>query len=211
MRRALAIGALSAACLPVLSASASAATPVRTASVCRPVSSTTLLLSREARVYRRLGRVYGCLFAVGRSFRLDRSDFGQRVRRLEISNSRLAGRYVAYTLVVNSPVGVEQSYVYVRNLKNGIRRHHRRAVELASGFGLDEEPAYVDSIVLRPTGSVAWISDAAAGGEVHRIDGRGHRLLDSWEEHDISLRSLRLSRTTIRWTSDAVLRRAPLV
>jgi hypothetical protein len=211
MRRALATAVLGTALLPVVPASAGAATPVRTASVCRPVLSTTLLLSREARVYRRGGRIYGCWFAAGRSFRLDRSDFGQRVRRLEISNSRLAGRYVAYTLVVDSPTGVEQSYVYVRNLKNGIRRRHRRAVELASGFGLDEEPAYVDSIVLRPTGSVAWISSAAAGGEVHRIDARGHRLLDTWEEHDIALRSLRLSRMTIRWTSDGVLRLAPLV
>jgi hypothetical protein len=211
MRRALAIAALGTALLPAVSATAGAATPVRTPSVCRPASSTTLLLSREARVYRRGSRVYGCLFAAGRSFRLDRSDFGQRVRRLEISNSRVAGRYAAYTLVVDSPAGVEQSYVYVRNLKNGIRKHHRRAVELASGFGLDEEPAFVDSIVLRPTGSVAWISSAAAGGEVHRIDARRHRLLDTWEEHDIAPRSLRLSRATIRWTSDGVLRLASLV
>ena len=194
-----------------LSATAGAAVPVRTASVCRPVGSTTLLLSRDARVYRRAGRVYGCWFGAGRSFRLDRSDFRQRVRRLEISNSRLAGRYVAYTLVVPSSAGVDESHVYVRNLRNGIRKRYRRAVELASGLGLYEEPSFVESIVLRPTGAVAWISSAAAGGEVHRIDGRGHRLLDSWQEHDIAVGSLRLSRTTIRWTSDEVLRRASLL
>jgi hypothetical protein len=91
-----------------------------------------------------------------------------------------------------------------------LRKHHRRAVELASGTGLHEEPSGVDSIVLRPTGGVAWIASAAAGGEVHRMDSRGHRLLDSWHDHEIALTSLRLTRATVTWRSDGVLRGASL-
>jgi hypothetical protein len=209
-RRALAITAASAI-LAAAAPEAEAAIPGRRPAPCRPTLTTTLLVSKEARVYRSLNRrVYGCLFAVGRPFRLDRSDFRQTVLAFDTKRSRLAGPYVAYTLFVRSPGGVDQADVYVRNLRTGVRKRHRRAVELANGIGLDDEPSGVDSIVLRSTGAVAWIASAAAGGEVHRIDSRGHRLLDSWQDHEIALASLKLTRTTIRWSSDGVIRTASL-
>jgi hypothetical protein len=174
---------------------------------CGPASAQTLAVSRQARVYLSSGRVYGCAIAAGRSYHLGA---GQRsLREGRVGVITVAGRYAGYGL---SSFGVDtvSAQVVVRNLATGNVRHEAPAASRV----VVESFQSIDSIVLKPDGAVAWISQVGSvishGRylEVHRIDSRGQALLDSGAA--IVSRSLRLHGSTVTWRDGSKARSASL-
>jgi hypothetical protein len=168
----------------------------RVSTTCGPESARTLAVSRQARVYLSNGQVYGCAIATGQSYRLGA---GQRTLREDhVGVIAVAGRYAGYGL---SSFGVDtvSAQVVVRDLANGQVPHAAPATSRV----LVESFQSIDSIVLKPDGAVAWISQVGSvishGRylEVHRIDSRGQALLDSGAA--IVSRSLRLRDSTVTW------------
>jgi hypothetical protein len=153
---------------------------------------------------------YGCLFSVGRRVRLDHPDEG-----INAVSFALAGRYVAFHQRFFEPVGDHFDDMVVVDLRTDRRRH---IAELYTDERYDEGvlDAGTTDMALRRNGSVAWISceadsegcDRSTPYQVHRIDGRGHRLLDTGRR--IGPRSLRLTRRTVRWTNAGEPRSASL-
>lgn len=184
-----------------------AQTSSRSDRTCTPKRTVTLLATKSLRVYRTRSRelgqqkVYGCLYRRKRPVLLGRRDcFGQPL----VEELRAAGSLVAYAEVDCSP-GSTFSDVVVRSLRSG-RRLKRISVR-----GLD--PAHrrlnVDDLVLRRSGSIAWIESASADSgqparvEVHKSDADGQNVILA-SSTAIGRRSLALAAdATLYWRNGA--------
>lgn len=125
---------------------------------------------------------------------------------------RVAGPYVGFWRAgADYPTGVEEeggatpryfSFVEVVNAKRGY---------LGLSHDVDDDPAVtttVTDLVLRPTGSVAWINDRAGVRSVEALTSGDLRTLDSGTE--IKADSLNLQGTTLSWTNGVEAKTATL-
>lgn len=175
---------------------------------CGPRDAETLAASRWARVYVFHRGVYGCAIGHGGSYRLGAAM--RSIREGRVGPVAVAGWDAAYGL---SAFGVDtvSAQVIVHDLRSGRRL---RALA-ASTKVLPESLEAVQSIVVKPDGAVAWISQtmsvigrASAALEVHRADVRGTSLLDSGRS--ILARSLRLRGSRLTWRDGPTTRAATL-
>jgi hypothetical protein len=174
---------------------------------CGPPSAQTLAVSPQARVYLSNGQVYGCTVVTGHSYHLGAGV--RSIRQGRVGVIAVAGRYAGYGL---SSFGVDtvSAQVIVRNLADGRILHDAAATSRI----LVESFQSIDSIVVKPGGAVAWISEVGSVIshnrylEVHRLDSRGPALLDSGT--GIVSRSLRLHGSTVTWRDGSVTRSATL-
>jgi hypothetical protein len=174
---------------------------------CWPQGSTTVKRTDRARVYTAAnGRDYGCLFAVGRSFRLDPG---------EAKNGRpyaLRGNYVAYRQEIrHADTGRLSVDLDVLDLRDGSTRHHVKQIfDHAGKTGINRIQATLPSLVLKSNGSVAWIAMVPWSylRDVYRLDSRGVKLLD--RDAQIQRHSLRLHGSQLSWIRDAKSRTADL-
>lgn len=192
---------------------------------CRPANSQTVTHSRYVRVFTRRVReesnnrgyeikAFGCLFSTGRAYSLGLDDVGLNSYA---SHFRIAGPFVGYALGDYDDFGNQADRVRVVDLRTGKTVHSSRAFTGPTRGGIDAEELVTVSLVLKRYGAVAWIGayraedgdeDLPPRFEVHRIDSRGTRLLDSGEA--IRPRSLRLRGATITWQNAGRQRHASL-
>lgn len=183
---------------------------------CFPAGATTMAKSRDGRVYyTREGRVFGCLYGVGKPLLLeDIEPSNPTPYMVQMDSAGMAGRFAAVSdRVCEGPVCF--SGIVIWDLKR--RRPFRRA---GTGGHQDEYSQSQDDevpvILLKKNGSVAWTTGEEPEGRtrfvatVHRLDGRGARKLD--EGRGIDVRSLRFlrGRDRIAWTTGGRTRSASL-
>jgi hypothetical protein len=193
-------------------ADASAATTAKATRACKLKGSRTLVKGPTGRIFQRKGqvpltlgaetvrgsRVYGCLYATGKRFRIG---YQRKVdgdyEWISHSTVRLAGPYVAYAHGFDYGMDGGE-FLELRDLRTGKRVYRT----------VDNSLVDVTDVELSDTGSVAWIADE----ETHRVytwtAAQGLRTLDSGE--DIKRRSLVLDGSTLSWTKGGVPRSAPL-
>jgi hypothetical protein len=186
-------------------------TPERVAplrvSNCRTHEAPDLLLTAQGRVFSHrtwLGRdgwgsvVHACLFSVNKPFELGQDEDDDN----DLDRFRLVEPYVAYE---HSECGMGCFYsLHVQDLRDGAVRHLPR--EPQGTFG------QVTDMVLRESGSVAWIARPAQyfglrEPAVWADDGQVSRLLDSG---NIELESLELNGSTLTWVKDGASQSATL-
>ena len=161
------------------------------------------------RVYVSSGVVYGCAAGKSKAIRLGQS--GRRFSGVSVRLVKVAGRMAAYSLASHG-VDTAAASVVVRRLTDGKRVHQDPAT-----VGLRGPEAFqsVASLVVRASGGVAWIGSVASIGrpgphpQVLRHDRRGLKLLDSGSS--ISMRSLRLHGSALRWKRGPVTLRSNLL
>jgi hypothetical protein len=180
--------------------------------------------SKEAHVFEKNDRWYGCAAKVGRPYLLpglDRVSEGKGGDGTVPVNVQLAGVFVAYeryTIYPAGGAGDTQTDIYVVDLRNGkvVVDQDARA---PSGQVEDYDVA---DLVLKRNGSIGWITEhttfaqypATTNYEVYRFSRErataGRALLDSGA--DIVRDSLTLSadRRTLLWTKGTEARSAPL-
>lgn len=113
---------------------------LRGATVVKQTHSAVLLL--------RHGLVYGCLRSKGAIYRLSHVQEPRVVTK--IFSTRLRGRYVAYGELYYGPAGGDDIVlIRVRDLVTG------RVIHSAQN-GMSSQAQQIGSMVLKPTGSVAW-------------------------------------------------------
>jgi hypothetical protein len=168
---------------------------------CTQKGRETIVTSSRARVFKRRGKeygyVWGCLYSVGRSFKLGYYD-EEGPDFFSVSPIRLAGVHVGYNAGGETRQGYE-SDVIVRDLRTG-RCVHRWVAPAAGSIG----DLRVEDLELKKNGSIGWIASRSRfqGGpiqEVYKSDTRGKAtLVDSGE--DIDPKSLTLSGSILYWT-----------
>ena len=189
-----------------------------------PGGGDTMAQNELVRVYTKAGAdeidpVYACVFKKGRPFKLDgiKGPECQNARR--VSDVVLAGTMIALG-ITECELTTAFDYLSVWNATK------RKLIRKAAGGVAPQPPPNLSpapdgetdiaSIVLKPSGAVAWIGRGSFEGaaqpniEVRRISADGkNTLLDSGA--DIDGASLALARGgTIYWRKGAVLRSASL-
>jgi len=178
------------------------------ASPCGSAGGHTLAADRIARVYSLGGAVYGCRRGTHHSYRLGAAS--RSIREGRVGPVALAGAIAAYGLA-SFGVDTGSSQVVVRRLSDG---HQLKALATVTRPLGPESYVSVGSVVVRSDGAVAWIGVGASiirhgrDVEVHRDDSRGGRLLDASTAVDPG--SLRLTRSTLRWTHGSARHTADL-
>ena len=185
---------------------------------CAVKGSKTERKTKQVRVYTtvRGSNWYSCYRRTGRKTRLDApkgQTFGDGGGlEDDIVVLQVAGPYVGFSRFgADHPTGVEEeggatpryfSFVEVVNVKRG---------RLALSHDVDDDPnasPIVTDLVLRPTGSVAWIIDKAGQRSVVALTSSDLRTLDSGRE--INPDSLDLQGTTLSWTNGVEVNTATL-
>jgi hypothetical protein len=203
-------------------------TPSTTAqrrAACLPRHATILAASNRGRVFSRDGEpefAEGCLFAVGRRWRLSRGDALPQAA----APIATAGRFVAYHgLSCGEGESGCDHELEVMDLVTGRFRaqlfNARAQGNCNVGDGGDCGLGSIGSIALKPNGSVAWIACSGTGDDecdrelpaatvVIRADRTGRHVLDSGRR--VRPRSIRLADggRAIVWRHGAGRRRAPL-
>jgi hypothetical protein len=175
---------------------------------CGPSKARTLAADRLARVYSRGGRVYGCADGTHTSYVLGSASNSMGQGR--VGPIALAGVDAAYGRTT-SGVDVISAEVVVKNLTDG--RILRDEGATAGNFG-PETAQQVDSIVVKPDGSVAWIAsiDSLISNrgttQVRKSDRTRRTSLES--SRRIKPDSLRLSRSQLSWRSGSARKTATL-
>lgn len=181
---------------------------------CAHAGAKVLTQTRALRLYLLLSsgtnqdRYYICVRSNGRRFRVDNrqdpdEDFA--FKKLFVAS----GRYVAFALSDYANEDAAGLTIAALNFTTGKRTEYRQDIDDFS------RPA-VPSLVLRPTGTAAWVltttpistSEGVAKREVRRTAPNGDALLDSGA--GIAPESLRLSGKTLSWTNAGVPRTATL-
>lgn len=211
---AAAAGTAAAAAGTAEAAAGTATAPARSAvtfgpgpALCEPFHATTLASDRAAVVYSFDGSAYACLEPTGPSYKLGSV-------RLCIGATRagpfaLAGDVVAYG---SETCGVDFSSAeaVARNLKSGHILHR----EPATSRTLVEQEGGLESIVVKPDGSIAWIAIEQSLGndrrllQVRKDDRGGDTLLSSSRAALPS--SLKLYGSRLTWRDAGKLRSATL-
>ena len=168
---------------------------------CAKKPGKTLLVTRDARVFKKRRQVYACLLKKRRTFRLGGHalPYGDD----EIRDLRLRSRFVAYSLRRSSGRRIR-----VKELHRGRTIHDAKAA-LVSRIGFTA----LTDLRLTRNGSVAWIvrtqpydvalklyplpEEFLPDFEVGKSDRTGQTLLD--RGHDIAAGSLALRGTTLSW------------
>lgn len=164
--------------------------------------------TRDAIVFVKRQRVYGCLDSVGSTRRLPGLDPVGTEPGDAGALFTLSGAFVAFERFFVEPAGAEtHSRVIVFNLRNGQTPVNDPATSIVP----TAEDSVVESLEVKRNGSVAWIGRRSGGPtavyEVHRRSlapsAPGNVVLD--EDGDIGPRSLGLSadRRTIFWLNGA--------
>jgi hypothetical protein len=128
-------------------------------SECSTSGSRTLAATDSSRVFTKRGRVYGCLFSVGRPFFLDQDvracdDACSGVRRVSVS-----GRFVAWERRFGS-----RSATGAAVMRTDLRA--RRSALLWTSGEVDESNNWmVDALASTRSGDVAWIASRFHLGE----------------------------------------------
>jgi hypothetical protein len=193
-------------CLLACGAAAGAAHSV--APVCGPARAHTLAADSLARVYSRGGKVYGCAKGSHSSYVLGSASHS--VGQARVGPIALAGVDVAYGKTT-SGVDVISAEVVVKNLTDG--RTLRNQPATAGNFG-PETAQRVDSIVVKPDGSVAWIATINSiishrgTTQVRKSDRTSRTSLDSGRK--IKPGSLRLGGSKLSWSDGSVTKTATL-
>ncbi len=175
--------------------------------VCEPFQAKTLASDRAAVVYSFHGSAYACLRPTGPSYKLGSV-------RLCIGTTyagpfALAGDVVAYG-AKTCGVDFSSTEAVARNLKTG-RVLHR---EPATSHTLVEQEGGLQSIVVKPDGSLAWIATEQSLGNERRLlqvrkdDRGGDRQLDS--SLAVTPSSLKLHGSRLTWRDAGELRSATL-
>jgi hypothetical protein len=175
--------------------------------VCEPFQAHTLASDRAAVVYSLDGEAYGCSRPTGPTYK-----FG--LVKLCIGATRvgpfaLAGDVVAYG---SETCGVDfsASQAVSRSLESG----HVLRREPATSRTLVEQEGGLQSIVVKPDGSIAWIATEQSLGnhrrllQVRRDDRGGDTLLSS--SPTVLPSSLKLHRSRLTWRDAGKLRSATL-
>lgn len=186
--------------------------PVTTAdakAACGPAGARTLAVDRVARVYQSGGNVYGCSTATRRPYLLGAS--ARSIREGRAGPIALAGQDAAYGFT-SFGVDTISTAVVVRDLGDGKRLRSEPATSRPLRAEFFQS---VDSIVVKPDGSVAWIGEGGSvisGGvtdiELDKADTHGFALLDSG--NGIDTRSLRLHGSALTWRHGGRSRSASL-
>jgi hypothetical protein len=109
-------------------------------------------------------------------------------------------------------VDTGRALLIVRRLDTGKTLHSEAAITGRVGV---EGHSSVDSVVVKPDGSAAWIGESHAigpphsGTEVHKVTAAGAQLLDSGLA--IATDSLRLHRSLVSWRHGTRTRTARLL
>lgn len=176
--------------------------------VCGPPKARTLAADSLARVYSQGKKVYGCAKGAHSSYALGSASSSMGQDR--VGPIALAGVDVAFGST-NSGVDVISAEVVVKNLTDGRTLRDRPAT--AGNFG-PETAEHVDSIVVKPDGSVAWIATVNSiishrgTTEVRKSDRTSRASLDSGRR--IKPDSLRLDGSDLTWSDGSVRKTAKL-
>jgi len=186
--------------------------------ICRPFHSRLLAADAQAQIYEAYESrdlfvsVFGCVFGHRHSYELGGVDkcTGGPGACGGVVQPTLAGRLVAYgaSLAFGEGGGGEW-WIVVRNLATGRILH-----TLPTGFpqfGLNRGIGNAQAIVLKSTGSVAWITGAGVSlgrYQVYAFDTGGQRRLATGP--DIDPKSLALAGSTLYWTQAGKPMSAPL-
>lgn len=184
------------------------------ASVCGPAHGKTIVGSDKGRVYtvkekggRGAVRTLACVRG-GKPKALlapaaeRRAETGER-----IANPVLRAPWVAFSWEVIQ-IDVQRAGVTVVNARTG------RTLRISTALTVDSPWVSVSELVLRKTGSIAWIAEGGDGAEgllareVSASDRSGTRVLD--DQPGIAPHSLRLIGSTVSWEVDGLARTAPL-
>lgn len=175
---------------------------------CGPSRARTLAADREARVYSSGGKVYGCARGSHSSYVLGSTSNSMGEGR--VGPIALAGVDVAFGRTT-SGVDVISAEVVVENLTDGrVLRDHGAT---AGNFG-PETAQKVNSIVVKPDGSVAWIASVNSlishrgTTQVRKSDRTSRMSLASGRE--IKPDSLRLDGSELSWSDGSVRKTATL-
>ena len=198
MRRLALLGLLLA--LPVAAAPAEAAKR----RACSSPGSKTVASNSFARVFEKGPRLYGCLRADRRKWRLAESFDDDYVSSFSYRDVRLAGRYVAWaweSVDVSCKAACPPDYettkrgVEVADLRRH-RTHATRADPLAR------------SLRVSGGGGAAWAErDAGGAVTVFAFDGAGERPLD---RGGVDPLSLRFTGSVLSWLKDGAAASAPV-
>lgn len=176
--------------------------------VCEARGSRTVIKTDHATIYRRAGTTFGCLFSVGRRFKIgEYSPADERELGIESQRRvRLAGRFVAFEDFVEAPRTLKYA-VRVFDLRTG--RKVRDAptgptppeADRETQFGVAVGIGPTTGLRLRATGGVAWIARNRYVPEpqfqVRKNDRTGHTELAAGA--DIQPSSLTLSGSLLGW------------
>lgn len=152
---------------------------------------------------------YICVRSNGRRFRVDNRNYPDSVQYFR--NKKLfaaSGKFVAFALSYYVSEDVAGLSIVVLNITSGKRTEYLQDIH-----HVFSRPG-VPSLVLRPTGSAAWVltptllSGDVAPREVRRTASKGDALLDSGA--GIAPASLKLSGKTLSWTNAGISRTATL-
>ncbi len=165
-----------------------------------PRGGKTILLSREARVYKHRGRTSLCITMSGRRIRLGDEDPDRSFPSvIRVRSLRLSKRYLAY--VYESSREETERFIYSYSLRAPKRRSfvaEQREAERTQGA-----PSGVTDLEVSDRGALAWIVQNAYASpprpEVHVADKAGARVLDS--SPGIERGSLALARGRVYWSN----------
>ena len=180
------------------------------APVCGPASAHTIAADAVARVYDENQTVYGCALPVGRHVKLKGGPVVQGPR-ISVGPVALAGTIAAFGLSEQG-VDTRSATVTVTQLRGGHQLSDFSAVTAFLGV---EAHVFVDSIVVKSDGAVAWVAsgDSVGVAEVTQVF-RGHRthkkLLDHGPDSVIAARSLHLHGSRLTWQHGGQVRHAAL-
>jgi hypothetical protein len=164
----------------------------------------------------------GCLYRDGVPRYVDFAGLDVEGAEDEVALVRLAGPYVATADDFVSDAGIDAATVAVMDLRRRARasplaegspirfRGQARVVHRAPATVADRQHDHVRALVLRRTGSVAWIAQDLVTGsfEVHAISDHRKRLLDQGQAIDPA--SLALHGTRLTWRDGTTPRAAAL-
>lgn len=211
---------LLAACALAGVAALSGPNSAMAASKACPTSGSTVAQNQLVRVYTppnsgETDPVYACRFKTGKPFKLDATKGPECQNTRRIGQTVLAGTMIAFQ-VTECELETAFDHLSVWNAKK-----RKQMVNLANVANIPDAPASVtadgftgiESLVLSPTGAVAWIGRGGYDDktttdllEVHRIPAGGKdAVLDSGA--DVLGDSLALARKgTLYWTKGSVVR-----
>jgi hypothetical protein len=185
---------------------------------CRSPGSRTVVSSAHGRVFSKLVRhdrfhrpqttYYGCLYSVGRGYRL--GILARDGHAYSMSPMRLRGRFVGFAYKYAGPTDDFYAAVRVVDLRTG-----RLAHNIFSPGGEDAYSPDVSDLVLRPNGNVAWIvtprrRDVQPTYSVYKSDPSDSRRQRELDSGNIDPLSLTLAGSSIRWVKDGLPRSATL-
>jgi hypothetical protein len=201
--------ALTLAALVALAGGVDVASAAKHRKPCARKGSTTVVATRQVRVYEVPNReggdhLYGCLRSSGLRRLLEDSYDDFYVTSGKYDHVRVAGRFVAWQFTatdISCKAACPPDYdptvtgLFVRDLRA------RRNVTV------DGEVAAHGRLVLTAHGALAWTEDSTLGVAVQAFDGSGKRTLD---DGAVAPGSLRLAGSTASWTNGGEQRTATL-